>query len=153
MNKHLITIKSYIKSTVFWDITGCSPLKVNRRFGVKYSLHLLGRRVSRVRNQRESRWQACFHSDFLLCLFFEPEDGGDIFLETSVYFQWTTRHLSQKIILFLATAVIISNLYIIYNMIEIFLSSLNESVKYMGLKTTHVEVKNRRKKINLYLRQ
>jgi hypothetical protein len=42
-----------MKSTIFWDITLCSPLKVNRR---------------------------CFHAVFLLSLFFDPEDGGDMFL-------------------------------------------------------------------------
>jgi hypothetical protein len=43
-----------MKSAVFWDITPCSPLKVN---------------------QRESRWQA----GILLGLI-DPEDGGDMFL-------------------------------------------------------------------------
>jgi hypothetical protein len=33
-----------MKSTVFWDITPCSPLSVKRRFGGKYRLHLHGRR-------------------------------------------------------------------------------------------------------------
>jgi hypothetical protein len=30
----------------FWDITPCSPLKVNLRFGGIYSLHLQGRRIA-----------------------------------------------------------------------------------------------------------
>jgi hypothetical protein len=47
-----------IKSTIFWDITPCSPLKVNRCFGGTYRLLLQSRRISRARNQRESRWQA-----------------------------------------------------------------------------------------------
>jgi hypothetical protein len=47
-----------VKSTIFWDITPCSPLKVNRHFGGTYRLLLQGRRISRARNQRESRWQA-----------------------------------------------------------------------------------------------
>jgi hypothetical protein len=29
-----------MKSSIFWDITSCSPLKVNRRFGGTYRLHL-----------------------------------------------------------------------------------------------------------------
>jgi hypothetical protein len=29
-----------MKSTIFWDITPCSPLSVNRRFGGTYLLHL-----------------------------------------------------------------------------------------------------------------
>jgi hypothetical protein len=28
-----------MKSSIFWDITPCSPLKVNRRFGETYRLH------------------------------------------------------------------------------------------------------------------
>jgi hypothetical protein len=44
-----------MKSTIFWDITPCSSLSVNRCFGGTYRLHLQGRRISRARNQRESR--------------------------------------------------------------------------------------------------
>jgi hypothetical protein len=29
----LRSVNYYLKSTIFWDITPCSPLKVNRRFG------------------------------------------------------------------------------------------------------------------------
>jgi hypothetical protein len=45
-----------MKSTIFWDITPCSPLKIDWRFGGIYRLHLQGRRIIRARNQRESRW-------------------------------------------------------------------------------------------------
>jgi hypothetical protein len=34
-----------MKSTIFWDITPCSALKVNRRLGGTYHLHLQGRRI------------------------------------------------------------------------------------------------------------
>jgi hypothetical protein len=51
--------KRSLESIIFWDITPCSPLKVIRRFGGTYCLHLQG---------------------FLLGLFFDPEDGGDMFL-------------------------------------------------------------------------
>jgi hypothetical protein len=47
-----------MKSIIFWDITPCSPLKVGRRFGGTYRLHLRGRRVSRSRYQREIKGQA-----------------------------------------------------------------------------------------------
>jgi hypothetical protein len=47
-----------MKSSIFWDITSCSPLNVNWRFGGTCCLHLQGRRISQARNQRESRWQA-----------------------------------------------------------------------------------------------
>jgi hypothetical protein len=47
-----------MKSYVFCDIAPCSPLKVNRRFGGTFRFHLQGRRISWVRNQPESMWQA-----------------------------------------------------------------------------------------------
>jgi hypothetical protein len=34
------------KSIIFWDITQCSPLSVNRLFGETYRLHLQGRKIS-----------------------------------------------------------------------------------------------------------
>jgi hypothetical protein len=46
-----------MKSSVFRDITPCSPLKVNSRFGGTCRLHLQGRRRSQVRKQGESKWQ------------------------------------------------------------------------------------------------
>jgi hypothetical protein len=64
-----------MKSSIFWDITPLSPLKVNRRFGGTYLLHLRGRRISEARNRREEGSKSC-----LLDLFFKPEDGGDMFL-------------------------------------------------------------------------
>jgi hypothetical protein len=41
-----------MKSSVFWDITPRSPLKVNWRFGGTYRLHFQGRRMSQARNQQ-----------------------------------------------------------------------------------------------------
>jgi hypothetical protein len=71
-----------IKSTIVWDITPCSPLKVNRSFGVTYRLHLQGRRISQERNQMASRalLATWFHAGFLHSLFFDPEDRGAMFL-------------------------------------------------------------------------
>jgi hypothetical protein len=46
---------SELKSTIFWDMRPCSPLKVNRRFGGSYSLHFKGPRIRRGRNQREKK--------------------------------------------------------------------------------------------------
>jgi hypothetical protein len=49
----------FIKCTIFVDITQCSPLIiVNRRFGGTCHLHLQGRKISREKYKRESRWQA-----------------------------------------------------------------------------------------------
>jgi hypothetical protein len=52
-----------MKSTIFWDITLCSLLKVNCQVA---SRSLLATSV---------------HAGVLLGLFFDPEDGGDMFLQ------------------------------------------------------------------------
>jgi hypothetical protein len=36
-----------MRSSIFWNITPCSPLKVNRRFGGIFRLHLWGSRKQR----------------------------------------------------------------------------------------------------------
>jgi hypothetical protein len=46
-----------MKSTIFWDMTPCSPLKFTRYF-VRTCRLLLQGRISQARYQRESRWQA-----------------------------------------------------------------------------------------------
>jgi hypothetical protein len=46
-----------MKSTIFWDMTPCSLLNVDR-----------------------AQIATCFHAGFLLGLFFDPEDEGDMFL-------------------------------------------------------------------------
>jgi hypothetical protein len=70
-------------TSIFWDIKSCSPLKVNRRFGGTYQLHLQGRKINPGRYQRERKWQAelDFHAGVLLGLFLDPEDGTGIFLQ------------------------------------------------------------------------
>jgi hypothetical protein len=75
------------KITIFWDITPCSSLNVNRRFGGTYSLH----------SQCGKHLATCFHAGFLCGLFFDREDGDDMFLQT---------------VLFITTAVRTSNLTI-----------------------------------------
>jgi hypothetical protein len=57
-----------MKSTILWDITPCSLMKVNRRFGGTC------RRVPLA---------TCVHAGFLLGLFFDHEDGGDMFLRNA----------------------------------------------------------------------
>jgi hypothetical protein len=48
-----------MKSSVVWDITLCSPVEVNRRFGGTSRLHLQNR--SNARNQHEAgSKQSCF---------------------------------------------------------------------------------------------
>jgi hypothetical protein len=53
------------RSSVFWDITPCSPLEVNRRFGGILRFHLQGRILSQARNQhkvgsKQERWNGDF---------------------------------------------------------------------------------------------
>jgi hypothetical protein len=42
-----------MKSSIVWDITPCSPLKVNRRFGGTCCLHLHGRRISQASRAKQ----------------------------------------------------------------------------------------------------
>jgi hypothetical protein len=110
-----------MKTIIFWDMTLCSPMSFNRRFGGTYRLHLQGRRnrfshllvrwfvepisstlkmeaicssETLVETQRTTRCHipeddtlqsasACYllHAGFLLGLFFDPEDGNDMFLQ------------------------------------------------------------------------
>jgi hypothetical protein len=55
-----------MKSSVFWDITPCNPVKVNRRSGGT----CLALRC----------FNCCLlHAGVLFGLLFKPEDGGDMF--------------------------------------------------------------------------
>jgi hypothetical protein len=106
-----------MKSYIFWDITPCCPLKVNRCFGVTSHFHLQGRRISPTElslppaftlvsclaysstlktetiSSSETwfwfqRTTTCFDVDFLLGLFFDLDDGGQRLLR-NVY--WHSR--------------------------------------------------------------
>jgi hypothetical protein len=44
-----------MKSIIFWDMTPCSLLSCNGRFGGTYRLHLQGRRNNFSKNQQVSR--------------------------------------------------------------------------------------------------
>jgi hypothetical protein len=54
------------KSIIFWDITPCSPLSFNRRFGGIYHLHLQGR-INRFRKAASKHVASCH---LLACWFF-----------------------------------------------------------------------------------
>jgi hypothetical protein len=60
-----------MKSIIFWDMTPCSPMSFNRRFGGTYRLHLQGRR---------NRFSKPVSKQVARRLFFDPEVGGDMFL-------------------------------------------------------------------------
>jgi hypothetical protein len=50
----LVWLGLVLKSSIFWDITPCSPLKENGRFGGIHRLHLQGRRMNQARTHREA---------------------------------------------------------------------------------------------------
>jgi hypothetical protein len=107
----------YLKSSIFWDKTPCSPLKVNRRFGGIYRLHLEDRRISQVRNNCESRWQAERAYSVLLpaltvvsCSDYSNlKMEGICSCETSLTFNGLYGVISQKMVLFITAAVRTSN--------------------------------------------
>jgi hypothetical protein len=68
-------IKNERKSSVFCNITPCSPLEVNRHFGVTYHLHLESRGVSQSRNQHKASIKT-------VCL---PETSVDLHRTTRSY--------------------------------------------------------------------
>jgi hypothetical protein len=64
-----------MKSSIFWDITPCSPLKVNC-FRETCHLQLQGWRISQARDQHATVFLLVF------CVsFFSPEERGDMFLQ------------------------------------------------------------------------
>jgi hypothetical protein len=78
-----------IKSTTFWDITPCSPLKANQCFGGTYRLHLQGT----IRREIYQRGKAACHllSYWYLARFIRPWRWTRYVPETSVDFQRITR--------------------------------------------------------------
>jgi hypothetical protein len=65
-----------LNNAVFWDITLCSPLKVNGRFGRTYHLDLQARRIG----QETDKHEASIRQSKAICS-----------SETSVDFELTTR--------------------------------------------------------------
>jgi hypothetical protein len=50
-----------MKNNIFWDITLCSPLKVNGRFGETYRLHIQSRKIKRPGNPRNQETNRALH--------------------------------------------------------------------------------------------
>jgi hypothetical protein len=63
-----------MESTIFQDITPCSPLSVIRRFGGTYRLRRQGWKI------KLSKKPALKQLESFPAYFFVPEDGGDMFL-------------------------------------------------------------------------
>jgi hypothetical protein len=67
-----------LSSSAIWDITPCSPLKVNRSFGGILRFHLHGWTTSATRNRRHSRWQAAQSACRNLWLYRKQEDSKSV---------------------------------------------------------------------------
>jgi hypothetical protein len=92
-----VLIAVVIKTSIFWDITPCNQLKVNRRFGGTRHFNLQCRRMIEARNQHESRWQAqqaskAFIVVFCLAYFLTLMMEATRSSETSDDFQLITWH-------------------------------------------------------------
>jgi hypothetical protein len=84
------------KSSVFWDVTSFSLLQVSRRFGGTCHPHLHDRHPAtcfhvgwlglffNLKVEATALLSTSFHCGFLLGLVFNPEDGGDMFLQNVV---------------------------------------------------------------------
>jgi hypothetical protein len=99
-SKHIIMLKI----SVFWDITLCSPVKVNQSSGVTCRLDLKGWRVIQARNQHQAGSKQRFHIGFLLDLLFDPEDGGYIVFRNIGWepqiqiYRWGSHDLEYRIL-------------------------------------------------------
>jgi hypothetical protein len=90
----LLQTSQNMKSTVFWDITPCGPLKVKQYFGGPCHLNLQGQRICQARNQHESRW-FCLPSIFMLVSWLAysliQKMEATCSSATSVDLQWATQ--------------------------------------------------------------
>jgi hypothetical protein len=101
-NEEMHTEGNNKKSSVLWDITQCSPLKVNRLFGGTCRLNLQGRRISQARKQQAASELGLAYSSIL-----KLETA--CYSETSANFNGLHGVISQSIELFKTNSRIINN--------------------------------------------
>jgi hypothetical protein len=69
-----------MQSSVFWNITPCNLVKVNRHFEGTYRLHLHSQLVSQATNNMKQLSACCLLPALFFDLLFYPEYEGDVFL-------------------------------------------------------------------------
>jgi hypothetical protein len=82
----------HIRNYILWDMTSCSHLKANQRFGGTCRLHLHCRSLSEGRNQREADSKL----DFFLGLVSDPEDRGNYIPEDRTLYNHAMRTSNPK---------------------------------------------------------
>jgi hypothetical protein len=70
-----VLIALVTKSSVVYDVTQCSPLKVNRRFGGTSRLHHECRRISQTRDQREKQLLRRLNFNWLDCIISQKREN------------------------------------------------------------------------------
>jgi hypothetical protein len=69
-----------IKSFVFWDTMPCSLFESQLMFQ-RNTLHPSSESMNKPSKKPGSRACYLLHADFLLGLFLDPQDGGNMFLQ------------------------------------------------------------------------
>jgi hypothetical protein len=123
-DSHIHKTNLYSKSNIFWNITPCCPLKVNRRFGRTYRL------CCRAAWHLRSR---CFLAQLIL----RPW-GWRRYVRTKRRLTFNGLHgvISQKIVLFITTAVRTSNPTNVYSSA----GSLQSDILYSHWNELHTSV-------------
>jgi hypothetical protein len=109
---HYEWLLSISKSTIFWNVTLCSPLNVNRRFGRTYRLHLQGQdnKLRKKLAWKHPLLAICFHAGFFLSLLFWPWKWRRyVPPKRRLTFKGLHSVISQNMVLFITTAMRTSN--------------------------------------------
>jgi hypothetical protein len=75
-----------MKGPTFWDIMPCTPLKVNRSFGVTFRIHCQGRRRNQLRNRHGAGHE--------LGSFFDPENPTFLHIYFRLKCNWLSSYPS-----------------------------------------------------------
>jgi hypothetical protein len=98
------SLKSCLKISVFWEATPSNPLIITWHFRLIFLL------TFRVEEQaKQSSLCYVLHAGFLLCLFFDPESGGDVSPKRRSTFNGLHGCISQKIDFFINTVMRTTN--------------------------------------------